>query len=171
MQPSPLQLQNLKFVNVKIDARETPKLDEIGQTFPPHQFNNTTFISTIEHAPAEDDPESPLLNFVVSLQVELPDEGENPPPYIVDVKCIGYFSLLKEAFPDPVKRYDVAVVNGTSILYGALRELVSNVTARSWCGQLLLPSANFQNDAPSNGGHQPMDEKPKPKLKAKKRNV
>jgi len=153
MQPSPLQVLDLKFIKVRIEPREKPRFDKPGQVFERHSFDNTSFVNTIEHSPANDDPNSPVLNFVVSLELELPNSGENPPPYIVEVKCVGYFNILKSISDDPVKRYDIAVVNGTSILYGALRELVSSVTSRAWYGPLILPTVSFQDDAPSNGQH------------------
>lgn len=154
MQPSPLQLRELKFIDTNVKCRIAPILSKLGEDQPNYDFNNTTIISTIEHSPAEDSDDSPVINFLVALRIELPDEGESPPPYIINIKCMGYFTLLKDAFPDPIKRYDVAVVNGTSLLYGAIREKISELTSRSWYGSLLLPSANFQTDAPSNGGHQ-----------------
>lgn len=157
MQPSPLQLRALKFIDTRVDSRIPPSLDKFGEDYPDYEFKSTTIISTIEHSPAEDSEDSPIINFLVALRIELPDDGDIPPPYIIDVKCVGYFTLLKDAFPDPIKRYDVAVVNGTSMLYGAIRERVSELTSRSWYGNLLLPSANFQKDAPSNGGHKLID--------------
>jgi preprotein translocase subunit SecB len=38
-----------------------------------------------------------------------------------------------------------ALVNGASLLYGAVREMVSTITSRSAHGPLLLPSLNFQD--------------------------
>lgn len=173
MQPSPLQLRVLKFIDTRVDSRIPPSLDKLGEDQPDYDFKSTTIISTIEHSPAEDSEDSPIINFLVALRIELPDEGETPPPYVIDVKCVGYFTLLKDAFPDPIKRYDVAVVNGTSMLYGAIREKISELTSRSWYGNLLLPSANFQKDAPSNGGHKIIEKdevKPVKKLPIEKNN-
>lgn len=153
MQLSPLQLDELRFLNVRIDCRDAPDLREHDKRHEPYAFENTKFSSTIEHNCAEENPDQPVTCFVVTLSLCLPAEGENPPPYVVDVKCVGYFSISKAAFPDFERRYDVGVVNGASMLYGAMREMISTVTARSWYGQVLLPSLNFQNSAPSKVAH------------------
>ncbi|MES2537616.1 MAG: hypothetical protein V4632_17285 [Pseudomonadota bacterium] len=34
------------------------------------------------------------------------------------------------------------------MLYGIIREMVSNITSRSWYGQIILPSVNFRDHAP-----------------------
>lgn len=41
------------------------------------------------------------------------------------------------------QRQNLALVNGTSLLFGAVRDLVASVTSRSRYGQLLLPTLNF----------------------------
>jgi hypothetical protein len=153
MQPSPIQLHSLKFLNVNVEVRDEPNIFEPNELREPYHFEDTTFVTTISHGAAAEDPDSSVMNFFITLQIELPNSGVNPPPYIVDLKCVGYFGIDKRVSEDPIKRYDIAVVNGASILYGTLRELVSNLTSRSWVGILMLPTVNFQNDAPSLGGH------------------
>lgn len=154
MQLSPLQMDELRFIHVKIEPRVAPDLTKNRETYEPFRFVNTQFRSHIEHVCAIEDEESPVTNFIVALAIQLPDGGENPPPYVVDAKCVGYFSIKKSAFPDFERRYDVGVVNGASLLYGALRDLIATTTARSWHGQLMLPALNFQDNAPSLGGHE-----------------
>jgi preprotein translocase subunit SecB len=43
------------------------------------------------------------------------------------------------------ERRVLALVNGASLLYGTVREMVSSITSRSAHGPLLLPSLNFQD--------------------------
>jgi len=177
MQLSPLQLDEMRFLGVRIECRETPELREQQKKFESFAFENTKFTSALEHICADDDVDSLVTNFAVTLTISLPNEGENPSPYIVDVKCVGYFSISKEVFPDFERRYDIGVVNGASLLYGAIREMISSVTARAWYGQLLLPSLNFQANAPSKGNYVAMPKneppivpasKPKPRKKSTK---
>lgn len=40
---------------------------------------------------------------------------------------------------------DLAVVNGTSLLWSAIREQVSTLTARMPAGMVTLPTVNFQD--------------------------
>lgn len=154
MQLSPLQLEDLRFVHICIEPRELPDVKDFDKVFTPYEFANTKFTSTVEHTHASDDEESSTTKFIVGLTLQLPDEGDTPPPYIIDVKCIGYFTISKAAFPDPIKRYDVGVVNGASLLYGAIRELVATTTSRLWYGKMFLPAVNFQTNAPSIGDHE-----------------
>ncbi len=44
---------------------------------------------------------------------------------------------------------DLIVVNGASMIYGSIREMISNVTSRSMAGPLLLPSLSFIDSKPS----------------------
>jgi preprotein translocase subunit SecB len=154
MQLSPLQLEDLRFVHVCIEPREVPDLKDFDKVFTPYEFGNTKFTSTVEHVQAPDEEDSPMTKFIVGLTLQLPDEGDTPPPYIIDVKCIGYFTIDKGAFPDPIKRYDVGVVNGASLLYGAIREMVATTTSRLWYGKMFLPAVNFLANAPSKGDHE-----------------
>lgn len=168
MQLSPLQMDELRFIHVKIEPRVVPDLTQNHEQYQPFRFGNTRFGSHIEHVCAIENEESPVTNFIVALTIQLPDGGENPPPYVVDAKCVGYFSIKKSAFPDFERRYDIGVVNGASLLYGALRDLIATTTARSWYGQLMLPALNFQDNAPSLGGHEVVEPARVPVQPAKK---
>jgi preprotein translocase subunit SecB len=151
MRPSPLRIDTLKFVHIDVSPRITPDYSEIGELSPVREYNfNGARVNThLEHAVAQEDQESPVDQFLVVLRIELTNEGENPPPYLVDVKCIGYFTMAKIFSDERTKRIDTGVVNGASLLYGAVREMVSSVTSRSWYGELVLPTASFAEYAPS----------------------
>jgi preprotein translocase subunit SecB len=171
MLPSPLQLDDIRFVHVRVEPREAPDFREQFAEHPKHIFTNTRFNTTLEHTFAEDSEDQPMSNFLVTLRVELPDIGETPPPYLIDVKCVGYFSISKKVFPDEEKRVDVGVVNGASLLYGTIRDMVLSITSRAWYGPLLLPSMSFMDDGPRNGKYQaiPLDDsKAKPAKTAAK---
>lgn len=170
MQLSPLQLEELRFVHVSIEPREEPDLKNFDEVFSPYEFSNTKFTSTVEHVAAQDEDDSPVSRIIVCLSIQLPDEGPSPPPYIIDIRCVGYFTISKVAFPDFTKRYDVGVVNGASLVYGAIREMIATVTARSWYGQMLLPAVNFQANAPSLGNHEVVEKnQPSPDTKKSKK--
>jgi len=149
MQPSPLQLSEIFFVHTDIKPRSGPDVTTPPAARTRFYFSNTDMTSTVEHAIAPDDENSSLSNVLITLRIILDGDGENPPPYLVDVKCVGYFTISKAAFPDLEKRYDVAVVNGASLLYGAIREQILNTTLRMWYGELLLPAVTFFQNAPS----------------------
>lgn len=149
MQPSPLQLSDLFFVHSDVRPRIAPVITTHPGVRERFKFSDTVMTTTVEHAVAPDDEESPVTSVLVTLQLILSDEGSAPSPYIVDVKCVGYFTISKKAFPDEIKRIDVAVVNAASLLYGTIREHLTVLTARMWYGELLLPAVNFLQNAPS----------------------
>ncbi|HXC99110.1 MAG TPA: protein-export chaperone SecB [Verrucomicrobiae bacterium] len=61
--------------------------------------------------------------------------------YDVELQVVGLFELIAD-FPGGDKETLVRV-NGLGILYGAAREMVLNITARSLHGPLSLPVVNF----------------------------
>lgn len=56
---------------------------------------------------------------------------------------VGHFRINKDVPLE--KRYNLISVNGCSMLYGAIREQVMNITARSVHGMLVLPTASFKD--------------------------
>jgi preprotein translocase subunit SecB len=60
--------------------------------------------------------------------------------YDVEIQVVGLVELVSEI---PGDKELLARVNGLGILYGAAREMVLNVTARSLHGPLSLPVLNF----------------------------
>jgi len=91
----------------------------------------------------EDDPR----DFLVNLEIVIDNKEGKPSPYQVDVGVVGVFSVLPSLPKE--KREDLLTVNGASILYGAIREMVLSLTSRFAGGALTLPGMNFEDDAPS----------------------
>lgn len=149
MRPSPLQLARAEFLHVSIVPRVEPDIWNFAFKPELHDFDKTKIVTSLSHAVADSEEGAQTTEFLVKLGVELPDDGENRPPYLVNIQCVGYFSIHHKAFPEETKRIDAGVVNGASILYGMIREMVSNITARSWYGPMLLPSGNFLDYKPS----------------------
>lgn len=148
MRPSSLQLMEMRFLGVSITPRDEPDVLKQPPEMDGFNFEDTSFSTSISHNIALDDPDSPLSVVMVDFHFMLPNDGNNPPPYICDIRCVGYFSIVKEAFPNLAMRFNVAVVNGASMLYGIVREMVANITARSWSGTMLLPTAIFHDNEP-----------------------
>lgn len=68
-------------------------------------------------------------------------EAKHPFFYDVELHIIGIVEV--DDTIDLKKRDVVAAVNGLSLLYGAAREMVLNITARAPHGPFCLPSLNF----------------------------
>lgn len=137
------------MIHFDVKPRIEPNIFSLQRQIDNFQFKGTNISTQIEHSVAADDTSEKFSVILVQLTVELDAEGENPPPYLCNVKCVGYFAISKNAFPEEKKRLDVGVVNGASILYGIIREKIADFTSRAWYGTLVLPTGNFADMAPS----------------------
>lgn len=98
----------------------------------------------------DDDP----LNWQVTLTVEFaPEEPVNPSTYEGRIVIQGEFRI-HETFGEK-NREALIRVTGTSILYGACREMIAGFTARSVHGTLSLPSISFRKPKPPENTGEP----------------
>jgi preprotein translocase subunit SecB len=111
-------------------------------------------------------------DFGVSLTLRVGSKKDSLAPYQVQVSVRGVVRMhLTQASGQVEERRDRALVNGVSLLYGVVREMVSNITSRSAHGQLLLPSLNFADLASHKAGNAAVASKPgleAPKTKTRK---
>lgn len=137
MQPSPIQLKDMSYIGFKVWARSLTEAEQ--ESIGTFDFNDVMIGESIEYASIgnQDDPES----YAVKLKITISNEEGKKAPYDVDVEVAGLFSIDKKI---PLSdREDFIVVNGCAILYGAIRDLILNLTTRSGNGALLLPTVNF----------------------------
>lgn len=138
MEPSIINLLGMRFAGVKVTPQPNDKVDdrdieafdfegvEIGEA-------SHTFLLN------EDDPY--LYGVILKLSI---DNAEGKiAPYDIEVCAVGHFRINKNVPLE--KRYNLISVNGCSMLYGAIREQVINITARSVHGMLVLPTASFKD--------------------------
>jgi len=80
--------------------------------------------------------------WIVELHISLGNSAEtrNPPPYEGLVRIRGFFEVHADYPNDPRRLIEIT---GASILYGAAREMLANMTARSSNGIVSLPSVAF----------------------------
>ncbi|MGD1084237.1 MAG: protein-export chaperone SecB [Verrucomicrobiota bacterium] len=124
---SPLQLQQHFFTHVSVHAnvKGTPKGNlNLEPTFlmQKNAENERQWVLVLRVILKSNDPEAPFL-------------------YEADIGIQGLVEI-HESFPAE-RREQVAAVNGLSLLYSAIREIVLNVTARSPNGPVCLPTLNF----------------------------
>lgn len=133
MKPSPLSLLGIEFVRVHVEPdleAETRRADEFS-------FDGSTLKWGLDHGRDDDDDTWWVaLGFGTGTQ-----EGEPRCPYILDIQAVGIFSV-SESYPRE-KHEKLACEYGAALVYGAIREMVTNVTARSLCGPLTLPTPSF----------------------------
>jgi len=92
-------------------------------------------------------------DFLVDLEIAIDNKEGKPTPYMVDVAVLGIFKVLP-SLPSE-KRRDLLTVNGASILYGVVREMVVSLTSRFAAGPLTLPGMNFQDHVDTDGPELP----------------
>lgn len=68
-------------------------------------------------------------------------------PYRFDLSLIGLF-FCRDGFPTPADEEQFVQVNGSSMLYGAAREVVRCLTSRGPWGEVLLPTVSFYDGTP-----------------------
>ena len=149
MNIAPLQPKGIVFQEVSVQAN----LDEHENPMPTENFDfSGVRISCevghgdVERADGEELESSSSM--LVSIKFSILNTEGKKAPYNVKVVATGIFTWIgKETAAE--ERRDLTVVNGASILFGAIREMVLNVTSRSMSGTMLLPSFNFLDNKPS----------------------
>lgn len=132
MKPSLLTFLDLKFfrVNVETDFSSKTKADDFD-------FYGAMLGWNIKHGREESDGRWWVaVGFVVSN-----DNAEIICPYTIDVQALGIFAVAKK-YPQE-KHERIVYENGAALVYGAIREMVSTITARSLPGGLMLPTPTF----------------------------
>jgi preprotein translocase subunit SecB len=120
---SPLQLKDLKILRVQFDTRQ---VEEPGTDL---EFSHAI---EVHHSEEEGSP------WLVRLDVQFkPRAEEDQSPYLGEVVVVGIFALDPE-FPEE-KSVEMVSMNAGAILYGAVRELLSNISSRGIHGPILLP--------------------------------
>jgi len=145
---SPLTILNHDFTVIELRADESS--DPIGE------LELSTDVSVGTNA------EDELLR-LCELTVEFGSADEKEPaPYCGKITISGVFRI-SDAYAEH-RRDQLIEVTATSILYGACREMLANLTARSSHGMLSLPSVSFFDPAKA-----PVKKAAKKKATAKKK--
>jgi len=124
---SPLQLLNHYFTLVNIYS--VPNGSPVGKT---------TVDQHVGFQPVEGQPSQ----WNLQLQIKMASADANQPfIYQIEVHAYGTVEISGDVPQD--NREQIAIINGLSLLYGACREMIINVTARSIYGPISIPSLNF----------------------------
>lgn len=133
MKPSPLTLHGIEFVRVHVEAdleSETRRADRF-------EFDGTTLSWGLDHGQNEEDG---TWWVAVGFGTQ-PMDGEPRCPYVLDVQAVGIVSVSAEY---PAEKHEtLACEYGAALVYGAIREMVTNITSRSLAGSLTLPTPSF----------------------------
>jgi len=144
VQLSPLQLLEYTFDGVSVIPVEGYEADPAfapGLVFFPGKL-----AMSADTGLALLDEKEKYSDFGVKLTLRVGPKEDAQAPYNIQVSVRGIVRMhLTQVDGQAEERRVRALVNGASLLYGAVREMVSTITSRSAHGPLLLPSLNFQD--------------------------
>ncbi|MFM2276178.1 MAG: hypothetical protein RL211_2050 [Pseudomonadota bacterium] len=144
MQLSPLQLLEYSFDGVSVMPVEGYEADPAfapGLVFFPGKLAMSAETGLVLL-----DEKEKYSDFGVKLTLRVGPKEDAQAPYNIQVSVRGIVRMhLVQASGQAEERRVRALVNGASLLYGAVREMVSTITSRSTPGPLLLPSLSFQD--------------------------
>jgi len=134
MKPSPLQLESYVFTRIHMDACEDPECLEMESA---GQVQVNTQCQQHNEEPSR---------WMVTIRVSVSQKDAEPcPPYVLDVEVVGFFQVAEE-YP-PEKRASMVKANAPAVLFGAVREMVSNITARGPYPRVDFPTVTFIDEA------------------------
>jgi|ERR1017187_2494933 preprotein translocase subunit SecB len=126
MNPSPLQLERHFFTKVQIDSNPAGKAGA-----------SNLLNCEAEFGQAADNPK----RYQVVLRLKLLTNPQNDSCYTGEIHAVGIFRVI-DGWPAE-KEMTLVEANGLALLYGAIRELLCNLTARGPWPQVVLSSVTF----------------------------
>ncbi|MBE7373031.1 protein-export chaperone SecB [Pseudomonas lopnurensis] len=140
MKRSPLQVKHYHFSHLALTARPDFDIERLAGSEPYPSFAGTELKHDVTLAEPADEDDPTQFAVILSVQCE-PEEG-SPFPYSFAAEMEGIFEIEDEGPLEARKR--LVVVNGASVLLGALREQLLALSARHKYGPFLLPCLDFR---------------------------
>lgn len=142
LSPSPLQLKQLFFGRVHVEAESSEKCPD-GVWAPEFDFSGVRFGHHIEVTLAQQ-LENDRFQYVIAVVFQVFNEDDDATicPYILDIEARALFEM--PPMDDEAKRDNLARVNGASMIIGAIREQITLLTSRSLYGPLTIPSFRIE---------------------------
>jgi len=137
MTQSPLLLERYFFTKVSIDAQANGDITAV---------NGLETKVDVKKSRPPIDPEKLAGyqdHYLVTLTLGLAPLDEKIPTYIGQFVVVGYFRVAPSYTREEHDR--LVAINGASILFGVIREMVANITARGPFPMLTLISLNFSD--------------------------
>lgn len=131
MKPSPIQLTDYFLTDLRLSAN--PKFDAKQEV--PISFDNFEITLDASHSPKG------KQDWQVSMKLNHQPPAEANVPYRFSAEIVGFFFVHPDFPEDRIER--LVRTNGGSMLFGALREIIRDTTARGPYSALFLPSTSF----------------------------
>ncbi len=142
LEMSPLQLKELLYKKVLIEA--AVDLSDVENYWAPtFDFDGVKVVADLSVGVAKDQGDDPR-HFMVEMTIAIPNNPEDGKraPYAIDIRAQAWIEVA-DGIPGD-RRREVVEINGASLILGAVRELVLQVTGRSGLGPMLLPTLRFR---------------------------
>lgn len=146
MSLAPLQLQHSHFVSLSVDTEESALIapsDYGNEPYPPASDMELDVDVKMGLLSSRED----LSEYVIQLTLRVTPRKDSQFPYRISAQMEGFF-LFKHT-GDINERNRMVVINGASILYGAVREQLLTLTGRHKAGPVMLPSYSFREFGPA----------------------
>src|SRR5687767_4402692 len=135
MRPSPIQLLHVVYRRVAVYEYKG-KQQPTSSTAIGFDFQGVNIRAKVACGTKKGQADNPR-DFLVDLEILIDNQEGKPTPYNIDVGILGVFKVLPSLPAD--RREDLVTVNGASILYGTIREIVLGLTSRFSPGAMTLP--------------------------------
>lgn len=132
MNPSILTLRDLTFLRIYVENDSNFRCRAAD-----FDFDGVNLGWAIDHGKHEEGG----LVWWVGVTFILKSEPDKVSPYMLNIKAVGMFDINSRAAEEDRER--IIYENGAALVYGAIREMVSTLTARGFFGPLMLPTATF----------------------------
>jgi len=136
---SPLQLESYFFERMHCVANADITTEEIEDW---HRADDSRFGLRVELGTNPDTERE----WQVAVDFYTSPDYDKKSPYELHFKVIGFFQVDEAFEHDNLER--LVRVNGSSVLYSAMREFVALFTSRAPWGPVQLPTVNFRLLAP-----------------------
>lgn len=149
MKSAQISVDKVEIVDLKISTNEKFS-GEISQALCQLEYNfqGTRFSRAVGLNYAEEDAADPKL-FIFSIKLKLANEEQDETvtlPYEIESRVRVYMKYKADRLHG-AERFRAVRATGYAIAYGAIREMVANITARSQHGIWFLPAADFNSAA------------------------
>lgn len=145
-----LLVERIEFNAVKIEVSKSaqPQRDKVFPQLDVDFSKLEVLVRSQLHYPDQELEEPTHFKFVYGIKIGEPEEsGKISPPYCVEIEAVGFFRYIGNDAHVGVERFRAVRFTGYQILYGAMREMVANITARGPSGLWHLPGRNFTSVA------------------------
>ena len=136
MEPSRLKLETYHLVRISITPHPDAEAIPLGQVA---DFENLEFSSEVTFHDLKESKENDSRQGL-SLAISVKRGEAKDFPYQIEMEMFGVFDA--NGFPEE-KRVPLVLVNGASLLYSAMREMLLSTTQRCLHGPVMLPSVHF----------------------------